>query len=53
MSIFGETSKGKNLSFIEFCKLVEQSSAMSQSVPYYGRSPAKKIENVRRMIVRL
>lgn len=53
MNTNSETSNGKHLSFIEFCKLVGQCSTMSQSVPYYGRAPSKKIENVRRMIGQL
>ena len=50
MNTPAENPNKKHLSFIEFCKVASQASAMSQSIPYYGRSPTKKIENVRRMI---
>lgn len=51
----GSASKSNQarISFSDMCKLVTQASRMSQAIPYYGRVPARSIENLRKMAASL
>lgn len=49
MNTSEQQSKGKSLSFTDVCKLITQTSTLSQTIPYYGRVPARKMEEVRKM----
>ena len=39
----------QKLSFVEMCKVASQASTMSYAIPYFGRAPAKSLENLRKM----
>jgi hypothetical protein len=39
----------QKLSFIEMCRMASQASRMSQAIPYFGRAPAKSLDNFRKM----